>query len=151
MSDLLYRKDLLRLAADAHGAGRLPEPRLTGEAHNPVCGDRVTADIRLEAGRIEALRLETKACVLTQASASILGRDLKDVTRGDLEKLRAALVTMLETNGPAPPAPFGAFSAFDGATDYPARHRCVLLPLEAVLAAFDKAPRRGKAGEKDRF
>ena len=134
MSDLLYRKELLRLAADAHGAGRLAEPRLTGEAHNPICGDRVTADIRLEEGRIDVLRLETKACVLTQASASILGRDLKDATRGDLENLRAALVTMLENNGPAP---FAAFNAFEGATDYPARHRCVLLPLEAVLAAFD--------------
>jgi nitrogen fixation protein NifU and related proteins len=137
MSDLLYRKELLRLAADAHGAGRLPEPRLTGEAHNPVCGDRVTVDIRLGAGRIEDVRLETKACVLTQASASILGRDLKGTTRNDLENLRAALVTMLETDGRAPPAPFDAFSAFVGAADYPARHRCVLLPLEAALAAFD--------------
>jgi NifU-like protein involved in Fe-S cluster formation len=139
MSDPLYRKELLRLAADAHGAGRLPEPRLTGEARNPVCGDRVIADIRLEAGRIEDLRLETKACVLTQASASILGRDMKGATYGDLERLRAALVTMLETNGSAPAPPFAAFSAFDGATDYPGRHRCVLLPLEAVLAAFDKS------------
>jgi nitrogen fixation NifU-like protein len=151
MSDLLYRKQLLRLAADAHGAGRLPDPRLTGEAHNPVCGDRVTADIRLESGRIGELRLETKACVLTQASASILGRDLKGTTRDDLENLQAALVTMLETNGPAPPPPFGAFGAFDGATAFPARHRCVLLPVEAVLAAFDNAPSRRKAYEEGEF
>ena len=137
MSDLLYRKELLRLAADAHGAGRLAEPRQTGVAHNPTCGDKVTADIRVASGRIEALRLETKACVLTQASASILGRDLKGATRSDLDGLKSALATMLETNGPAPAAPFDAFRAFDGATDYPARHRCVLLPLEAVLAAFD--------------
>ncbi len=40
MADPLYKKEILRLAADAHGAGRLGEPHVTGVAHNPTCGDR---------------------------------------------------------------------------------------------------------------
>ena len=55
MSDPLYRKAVLRLAANATGAGRLPDPHGTGTAHNPTCGDRVIVEMSpydLEKGRI---------------------------------------------------------------------------------------------------
>ena len=139
MSDLLYRKELLRLAGDAHGAGRLNHPKITGEAHNAVCGDKITVDLRLENGRVAAIAVEAKACVLTQASASILGQNAKGLTREDTARLRRAVVEMLEHGGLPPNTPFEAFSAFDGAIAYPTRHQCVLLPIDAVLNAFDRS------------
>lgn len=139
MSDPLYRKELLRLAADAHGAGKLPGPHVTGHARNPACGDKVTVDLELIDGRIAQIAHETKACVLAQASASILGRDLRGRHRSDVEGLRGTLIAMLAAHGAAPSPPFDAYAAFDGTIEYPSRHRCVLLPLEAVLAAFDAA------------
>ena len=137
MSDPLYRKELLRLAADAHGAGRLAHADATGHAHNPVCGDKVVIDLRLEDGRVADIRQETKACALTQASASILGKSLKGASRDDVEALRASLAAMLEARGPAPATPFEDFAALDAALAYPSRHVCVLLPIVAVLDAFD--------------
>lgn len=137
MSDALYGKALLRLAADAHGAGRLSQPHATGEAHNPACGDRVIVDLVLAEGRIAAIAHETKACVLTQASASILGQYLKNASRQDVETLRQAVAGMLAKGGTAPDAPFDTYAALREAATYPGRHRCVLLPLEAVLAALD--------------
>lgn len=136
MSEPLYKKELLRLAADAHGAGRLANADATGHAHNPVCGDRVVIDLALDQGRIVELRQETKACVLTQASASILGRSLKGAGRDEVEKLREVLSEMLG-GGPSPETPFADYGVFDAALAYPARHVCVLLPVAAVLAAFD--------------
>jgi nitrogen fixation protein NifU and related proteins len=136
VSDPLYKKELLRLAADAHGAGRLGRADGTGHAHNPVCGDRVIVDLAVEDGRIVELRQETKACVLTQASASILGQHLKGGTRGDVERLRDAVGEMLN-GGPVPGDPFTDYSVFDAALAYPSRHVCVLLPIAAALAAFD--------------
>ena len=73
MSDPLYRKELLRLAADAHGAGRLAAPDASGTLFNPACGDKVTIGLELQHHRITAIAHDTKACVLAQASASILG------------------------------------------------------------------------------
>ncbi|MBV9991889.1 MAG: iron-sulfur cluster assembly scaffold protein [Alphaproteobacteria bacterium] len=140
MSDPLYKKPLLRLAADAAGAGRLAHPHRTGSAHNPACGDKVTVDLALEDGRIAGLALEAKACVLTQASASILGADATGLNRDEIAGLRAAVASMLE-GGDAPPAPFDCYRHFDGVTDHPGRHRCVLLPIDAVLAAFDGSHR----------
>jgi NifU-like protein involved in Fe-S cluster formation len=137
MSDPLYRKEILRLAANATGAGRLAEPHGTGTAHNPVCGDRVTVDIAVEDGRITGIALEAKACVLTQASASILGGDAAGLSRAEIAELHASVQAMLAEGSDTPGAPFNTYEAFDGVTEHRNRHRCVLLPIEALLSAFD--------------
>jgi nitrogen fixation NifU-like protein len=138
MSDPLYRKDLLRLAADAHGAGRLPSPDATGNAYNPACGDRVTIDLRLSNGRIVAVGHETRACVLAQASASILGARLQ-ADRATVEALRRSVEDMLEHGAAPPTAPFENYAVFSGVVTYKSRHRCVLLPIDAVLDALRNA------------
>jgi nitrogen fixation protein NifU and related proteins len=137
MSDPLYKKELLRLAADAHGAGRLPHAHAMGTAFNPACGDRVTVQLTLDTdGRIEALAHETKACVLAQASASILGRDALSRARADIAKLRETVAAMLKGAVPPDP-PFDSYAVFDGVVDHASRHACVLLPFDALLAAFE--------------
>jgi nitrogen fixation protein NifU and related proteins len=136
MSDPLYRKELLRLAADATGAGRLAQACATGRAFNPVCGDRVTMDVAMDGNRIAGIAHDTHACVLTQASASILGGELIGLSKEEVETLKDSVAAMLEGSEP-PAAPFDTFSHFDGVAEHKSRHRCVLLPFEAVLAAFE--------------
>jgi NifU-like protein involved in Fe-S cluster formation len=136
MSDPLYRKELLRLAADATGAGRLENPHVSATAHNPACGDRITMDIRLEDGRIVALAHHTQACVLAQASAAILGAQAKGLDHTGLQMLAESVAAML-SGGELPHAPFQAYSAFDGVIGHPGRHTCVLLPLNAALKALE--------------
>ncbi len=138
MSDPLYKKSLLRLAADCAGAGRLAEPHATGTAHNPTCGDRITVDLAFEDARITAIAFETKACVLTQASASILGADATGLNREEIAGLHLAVLKMLVENCEPPGAPFNTYKHFDGVCEHTARHRCVLLPIEAVLVAFEQ-------------
>jgi NifU-like protein involved in Fe-S cluster formation len=138
MSDPLYRKELLRLAADALGAGRLMSPDASGLAYNPACGDKVVVDLRVSDGRIVELAHETRACILAQASASILGASLQATDRARVEQLHADVLNMLEAHGEPPSPPFEAYSAFCGAVTYTSRHRCVLLPIDAVLDALQK-------------
>ncbi|MGH6878027.1 MAG: iron-sulfur cluster assembly scaffold protein [Rhizomicrobium sp.] len=139
MNDPLYRKDLLRLAADAHGAGRLAAPDATGDAFNPACGDRVRVGVSLVGGCIAEIAHETRACILAQASASILGRSLKGATLADVERLLKEVASMLQSNAPSPPPPFETYSIFAGAVEYQNRHRCILLPIEAVLDALERS------------
>jgi nitrogen fixation NifU-like protein len=136
MSDPLYKPALLRFAADATGAGRLAVPCGTATAFNPACGDKVTVDVAIEDGRISAIAHDTKACVLTQASAAILAGEIAGLTKEDVADLHRAVGEML-AGSDAPGAPFDAYRAFDGVADHRNRHRCVLLPIEAVLSALN--------------
>ena len=136
--DLLYRRDLLRLAADASHAGHLPSPHASGTEHNRTCGDRVTVELALAGGRITAIAHDTRACVLTQASAALLADLGQGRDRADMMALTEGVKAML-AGGPPPEPGYGAFA---GATDLPGRHVCVLLPLRAALKALDDAAAR---------
>lgn len=139
--DPLYRREILRLAADATGAGRLPRPDAAASLHNPACGDRVTVELTLDGGRIASLAHQIQACVLTQASAALLASQAAGQDRESLARLADGIRAMLA--GGQPPAP--GYAAFDGVTAHPGRHVCVLLPVEAALKALE-APEPGGAG-----
>jgi NifU-like protein involved in Fe-S cluster formation len=135
MTDPLYRKEILRLAADAAGAGRLAHASGSATVANPACGDRVTVDVMVEGGRITALAHHTRACILTQASAAILGADAVGLNREEITRLADSVRAALG-GGPVPQAPFDAYRVFDGLVPHKGRHKCVLLPLEAALEAL---------------
>ena len=140
MSDPLYAKDLLRLAAAAVGAGRLSPFEAEGLAYNPACGDRIAVTLRLDSkGQINAIAHETSACVLAQASASILGAHLAGADAAAVGALRDSVVAMLR-DGVEPAAPFADYRVLRGAAIYPSRHACVLLPIDAVLDAMKQRP-----------
>ena len=138
MSDPLYHKDLLRLAADARSAGRLASPDVSGFAFNPACGDKVVVDLAVSDGRIVDFAHETKACVIAQASSSILGASLNGVDQKAVNDLYVRVAEMLERSAPPPSPPFDSYAVLSGAAEYRSRHRCVLLPLDAVLDALAK-------------
>lgn len=83
----IYNARMLRLAAEAAGAGGLDERDASAEIVNPVCGDRIRMDVRTEGARIAALGYEVHACVLTQASASLLGRHALDRTAAEIREV----------------------------------------------------------------
>jgi nitrogen fixation NifU-like protein len=132
--DPLYRREILRLAADATGAGHLSAPNGKGTAHNPACGDRVTVELALRDGRITALAHTSQACVLTQASAALLAAAAPGQDRAGL----AALADRVRAFLKGAPAPDG-YGVFDGVAHHAGRHVCVLLPFEAALNALESA------------
>jgi nitrogen fixation protein NifU and related proteins len=133
LSDPLYRRELLRLAADATGAGHLACADATASVHNPACGDRVTVELALEDGRIAALAHRTHGCVLTQASAALLAGMAQGRDGPGLSELADGVRAFLKGE----PAPQG-YEVFDGVVDHAGRHVCVMLPLEAALKALNQ-------------
>ena len=136
--DPLYRREILRLAADATGAGHLSAPDAVASAHNPACGDRVTVELTVADGRVETLAHDTQACVLTQASAALLAAQAPGQTSAGLALLADAVRAFLKGGLKGGTAPQG-YEVFDAVAGHAGRHTCVLLPLEAALKALERA------------
>src|SRR5919106_1199590 len=133
----IYNARMLRLAAEAAGAGRLAERDASAEIVNPTCGDRITVDVRTADGRIAALGYEVHACVLTQASASLLGRHAPDRTAAEIREVATQIEAMLRSKSDPPGGDWSDYAALEPVRAHPSRHECVMLPLRALLAALD--------------
>ena len=137
MSDL-YQTDLLRLAAAADGAGRLDEPRVSATLDNPLCGDCVTMDIRLDGDRITALAHETKACVVCQAASAVIARHAEGLNAEKLAAERAAIDALLKGEEPGE-GHWAELDLFRPVARVKSRHACVRLPFRTLEAALSAA------------
>ena len=131
----IYSAALLRLAAEATGAGRLAERDASADILNPTCGDRITVDVGLAADRITALGYEVHACVLTQASASLLGRHAAGRTPAEIREVAERIEAMLR-GGSEPAGSWADYAVFAPVRAHKSRHECVMLPWRALLAAL---------------
>jgi nitrogen fixation NifU-like protein len=75
--DDLYREQILEHARYPHNAGSLEQPDISHEEHNPLCGDRVRIDLRIENETIADVRFSGRGCAISQASASLLTDAIK--------------------------------------------------------------------------
>jgi len=132
--DDLYPKDLLRLAADADGSAPLPNPTHRGNEVNPMCGDRVALELVISDGRITAIGQETKACVICQASMSLLARTIPGRTLAEAEAMTASVTGMLRGTAALDEA-VKAWDLFSSVAPHRGRHGCVTLPFRALLRA----------------
>jgi NifU-like protein involved in Fe-S cluster formation len=137
MTDDLYAKELLRWAADVSRAGHLPDPKRAATVNNAMCGDKVTVEFAVDpAHEIIECRHETKACVLTQASASILAAKATGESAGSLARLKTQVAAMLKDGAPGPTGKWSDYAIFAPVREHKSRHTCVLLPLEAAEKAL---------------
>jgi NifU-like protein involved in Fe-S cluster formation len=131
--EALYPKPILRLAAEARGAARLTAPDLTVTLVNPLCGDKIVLDLEIEDERVTALGYEVKACVLCQASASVLAGAALGFRRDEAEALKSSVKMMLQEAALPPPG----FEPFTATSPHKSRHACVLLPLDALIEGLE--------------
>ena len=134
MSDQLYQERIVARARAKTGVGKLAEPTKSARRDNPLCGDRVTIDVRLDGqGRIAEIAHQVRGCLLCQASASALssvavGRDAAGIAALRHDADRALGREEGEAGEP--------FTVFLPVAAHKSRQECVLLPLEALKDAL---------------
>lgn len=141
MSDALYQQAIKELAAAAHGAGRLAAPTASVRIDNPLCGDRITLDLRIDDGKVVELAHETKGCLLCRAAAALLAREACGRTADEIAGARTDLEALLAGATSAPRWP--ELAVFAPVSAHKSRHGCVLLPFRALsqAAAIGGLPR----------
>lgn len=116
MEDNLYRENILDHYGNPRNQGRLQDADISCEWDNPVCGDVVRLDIRLDSDeRVSEARFDGQGCVISMASASMFTEEILGKTVGELKALQDEdMFRML------------------GITLGPVRAKCGLLPLRVL-------------------
>lgn len=136
--DLLYNKELKRLAADPGHSERLAAPQASVRRTSPLCGSRIEIDLALEGGRVAAYGQTVKACTLGQASAGIMGRHVIGARGAELRAMRRAVQAMLKEGRDLPDDAWAELRLLVPARDFRSRHGSILLPFDAVVEALDR-------------
>jgi nitrogen fixation NifU-like protein len=83
--DEIYREQIIERYKNPHNRGSLDPHDITYEDDNPLCGDRIRIDLRLDAAnRVQEAKFSGQGCSISQASADLLmetivGKSLDEV------------------------------------------------------------------------
>ena len=119
MGDSLYRELILDHSKNPRNRGTLDPADYSYQDVNPLCGDEIRIDVRVEADRVSDIKFSGRGCAISQAAASMLTElalgqpvsEVKAITKEDL----------LDELG----VPIG-----------PARMKCALLGLKVLKAGL---------------
>lgn len=115
----LYSEVLLDHFRHPRNYGSVVEPDVSYEEFNPLCGDRIRIEVKLDNATITEARFKGDGCAISTAAASLLtelitGSPIEAVAAISDDQLIAALESDIK----------------------PARRQCALLSLEALRAGL---------------
>ncbi len=113
--DDMYRQYILDHYREPRNAGAIEAPDISAADTNPLCGDRVEIDLKLDGDRVGEVRFRGRGCAISQASASMLTERIEGATLDELKAITPDdVLEML------------------GVEIGPARQRCALLSLRVL-------------------
>jgi NifU-like protein involved in Fe-S cluster formation len=139
MADLdeIYNTRILELAGAMTHNERLAHPDASATAHSKMCGSTVTIDIKMGGCQVADFGQTVKACLLGQAAASVVAREIVGSTPDELRAVASQMRAMLKDNGAPPSGRWADLAVLEPVRHYKARHTSTLLVFEAVERALD--------------
>jgi nitrogen fixation NifU-like protein len=126
--DDLYRDYILEHYRRPHNFGVLDNATATQEGANPLCGDRITLQLRVADGQVAGVGFTGRGCAISQASASLLTDEIKGKPLDRATAMTSSdVLDML------------------GIDISPARMKCALLSLETLQGALGGASKATSA------
>lgn len=135
LSDI-YSTRILELAAAIPRTARLAAPEATASAHSKLCGSTIAVDLVMDGDTITDFGQTVKACLLGQAAASVVGREIVGTSAAEFRRVASEMRAMLKQNGSPPAERWADLAVLEPVRDYKARHTSTLLVFEAVEKAI---------------
>ena len=126
----LYQEVILDHSRHPRHFGALDNATHKAEGYNPLCGDRVTVMLTLDAeGRVTDIKFQGKGCAISQASASLMTEMLAGRTLAEAQKLMDGFLHLVkgeEASG-LPPDDREYLDVMSGLSEFPMRVKCATL------------------------
>ncbi len=133
----LYQELILDHYRRPRNKGMVEHATHTVSLNNPLCGDEIDLQLRVEGGVIKQVGFIGRGCSISQASASMMTQLLKDRTVPQALALAERMSAMMQGDDAAvQDKTLGELRALAGVSKFPVRIKCALLPWNALTDAL---------------
>ncbi len=141
----LYQQLILEHYRNPRNKAELPDPTVEVHMANPVCGDEIRLQLRIEDNRIEDVKFMGQGCSISQASVSMMTKLLKGRSLDEAQSVAERFTSMMHGDEEAArDRSLGDLRALQGVSKFPVRIKCALLGFDALQEALKRA-RNGEA------
>ncbi|HYD53913.1 MAG TPA: SUF system NifU family Fe-S cluster assembly protein [Gemmatimonadaceae bacterium] len=153
MSDLdaLYQEIILDHNRRPRNFGVLEGADRTVAGRNPLCGDELSLQLRMDGDTIAEARFTARGCAISRASASMLTSAVTGKSREEAERLTERVHQLL-TGTLEPPMSdverkaLGPLAALGGVSKFPIRVKCASLAWHALREGLQRGVGSGASG-----
>lgn len=133
----LYQELILDHYRRPRNKGTLEGATHSVSLNNPLCGDEIDLQLRVDGDTIKEARFVGRGCSISQASASMMTQLLKDRSVPQAVALAERMGAMMQgDDGAARDKTLGDLRALAGVSKFPVRIKCALLPWNALTDAM---------------
>jgi NifU-like protein involved in Fe-S cluster formation len=137
LSDL-YNARIMELAANIPRTSRLLKPDTTATVHSKLCGSTISVDLVISNGRIVYFGQHVRACLLGQAAASVVAREIIGVSPQEFAAVTRDMRAMLGDGSAHPSGKWADLAVLAPVRAVKARHASTLLVFDGVEQALAK-------------
>jgi nitrogen fixation NifU-like protein len=111
----IYKENILDHYKHPHNQGKIENADIEFTENNPLCGDVITVNLKLNGNKIKDIKFDGNGCAISQSAISMLTDEIKGKTLEEIKKInREDVVNLL------------------GIDIGPVRTKCAVLGLVAV-------------------
>jgi nitrogen fixation NifU-like protein len=141
----LYQQLILEHYRNPRNKAELEEKTVEIHLANPVCGDEIRLQLRIEDDRIADAKFVGQGCSISQAAVSMMTTLLKGRSLTDADGLAKRFTQMMHGDqDAAKDKALGDLRALQGVSKFPVRIKCALIGFDALQEALKKHSAGGK-------
>tara|TARA_B000000532_G_C18492071_1_gene244990 strand:+ start:61 stop:459 length:399 start_codon:yes stop_codon:yes gene_type:complete len=128
-------KEIIKIASKTENYSFLKNYTHCKKLKNSTCGDEIKIYLIVKKGKIIKLKYEGECCIYSQASASLLSRNVKNKSSNNIEFLLKSSIELFQNKKVQLDKELKSFLRIMNKTNI-LRKECLLLPLKATLKAL---------------
>ena len=139
MSELqeLYQSLILDHNRSPRNFGTLEGADRQAEGYNPLCGDQVKVELKLEGDRVADIKFSGNGCAISKASASLMTAAVKGKTTDEARALFDGFHSLVTGHGDqVDMKALGKLAIFAGVSEFPVRVTCATLAWHTLRDAL---------------
>lgn len=135
----LYQQLILEHYRNPRNKAELDEKSVEVHMANPVCGDEIRLQLRIEGDEIVEAKFVGQGCSISQAAVSMMTTKLEGSKLAEADALARRFTEMMHGDEEAAKdKSLGDLRALQGVSKFPVRIKCALLGFDALQEALKK-------------